>query len=78
MKGQVILEVGKHNQVVEPSYLPPVGTRIHVHKNYTSDYSDVVVEVIEHEWFLIDGDASENRQPFPEFSVRIKTRVVSK
>lgn len=59
------------------SVIPPIGTRIQVHKHATSDGAAVVVEVTEHEWRVREETVAEKGETLlPDWDVTIKTRIV--
>ena len=73
MAENVYLQVGDSNVVVAAGNLPPVGTRIHVHKCLTADGGSVEVEVTAHEWRLEEPEAEAG---LPAFSIMIRTKRV--
>ena len=71
MNTSVLLQVGDKFLAVAPGFLPPVGTRISVHKHLNDGGFYPLVEVVAHEWRLnepVEDDA------LPAFEVTIKTR----
>lgn len=69
---EVRLQVGKTHYVIETGILPPVGTKILVHKHLTGDSAYATVKVIGHEWSLEEAPA-ENENVF--LLVRLATEI---
>lgn len=74
----LILEIpGAPGIAIGSLVIPPVGTRIQVHKHATADGVAVVVEVIDHEWRVREATVTESGLAFiPDWDVIIKTRIV--
>ena len=77
METDVTMEVGSRHVAVAPGFLPPVGTRVYVHKHLTEGGTSAIVEVLEHEWRLEEPRPNnEGEDGLPVFTVLIKTRLV--
>ena len=77
METAITMQVGDRNLAVAPGFLPPIGTRIHVHKHLFDGGTYPTVEVLEHEWRLEEPQPDENGDDvLPLFTVLIKTRIV--
>ena len=77
-RDSIALEIpGKHFLGIEPDFLPPVGTRIQLHKHLYDGGTTLILEVIEHEWRLQDDttDINGNEQS-PTFNIHLRTRIV--
>ena len=77
-RDHVSIEIpGKHFLCIEPAYLPPVGTRIQLHKHLYDGGTTLLLEIIEHDWCLEDDTTDLDGNPqSPTFSIRLRTRIV--
>jgi hypothetical protein len=70
----VILEIpGYGERNLASQTVPPIGTRLTVHKHLTDGGTYLDVEVTGHEWQLHECDQDDNR---PYLTARILTRLV--
>lgn len=80
MATSFILEVGERNLAIDGDLLPPVGTRITVHKHLTDGGTTCEVEVTGHTWRLEETLPKDVREPddpeLPWFEVWIKTKQI--
>ena len=74
MAMQVAVQVGKMHYVMEMPCLPPIGTRIMVDKAFSDDGAEMLVEVVAHEWRIVNTGQTERNEP--EFNVMVKTRII--
>ncbi len=73
MTDNIRIQVGDKHYAIQPDHLPPVGTRLMVHKHLYDGGTSPMLEVIAHEWRL---DEPPEEKALPVFSIIIKTQVV--
>jgi hypothetical protein len=71
---QVAVQVGRTHYVMETPCLPAIGTGIMVDKAFSGDGVEAVVEVVAHEWRIVNAGQTEANEP--EFNVTVKTRMI--
>lgn len=69
----VTLQVADRNFALSADILPPVGTKMTVHKHFYDGGTAPTIEIIEHEWWLDDSGREDGGY---EFSVMLKTRII--
>lgn len=78
-RDSVCIEIpGKHYLHIEPDYLPPIGTKVQLHKHLYDGGTTLLLEVVDHEWRLDDDNIDESGEPkTPSFDITIRTKIVA-
>lgn len=75
----VTIDLGEYgNHPVTSNFLPPIGTKIQVHKHLTDGGTTPMVEVIGHRWLLAEAPFSDDESivVVPCWDITIQTRRV--
>ena len=56
----VVIELGSVHHSMDFDHLPPIGTKISVHKHLMEDGCSAMLEVTGHDWRIEDADSEGN------------------